>query len=50
MFTKILIANRGDQPHRGAAAQPNRLSLCVAQLGDPTVSCQLVISGDADVY
>ena len=24
-FGKILIANRGDQPHRGAAAQPNRL-------------------------
>jgi hypothetical protein len=25
MFTKILIANRGDQPHSGAAAQPNCL-------------------------
>ncbi len=22
MFKKILIANRGDQPHRGAAPQP----------------------------
>jgi hypothetical protein len=26
MFEKILIANRGDQPHGGAAAQPNRLA------------------------
>ena len=25
MFNKILIANRGDQPCSGAAAQPNRL-------------------------
>jgi hypothetical protein len=25
MFTKILIANRGDKPHRGAAAQPKCL-------------------------
>jgi hypothetical protein len=24
MFEKFLIANRGDQPHSGAAAQPNR--------------------------
>lgn len=24
MFEKILIANRGDQPRRGTAAQPNR--------------------------
>jgi hypothetical protein len=24
MFEKILIANRGDQPRRGAAAKPNR--------------------------
>jgi hypothetical protein len=23
MFNKILIANRGDQPHGGAAAKPN---------------------------
>jgi hypothetical protein len=23
MFNKILIANRGDQPRRGAAATPN---------------------------
>ncbi len=26
MFTKILIANRGDQPHGGAAAKLNRLA------------------------
>jgi hypothetical protein len=26
MFTKILIANRGDQPHSGAAAQLNCLA------------------------
>jgi hypothetical protein len=26
MFTKILIANRGDQPQRGAAAKPNCLA------------------------
>lgn len=25
MFTKILIANRGDQPRSGAAAQPHCL-------------------------
>ncbi len=25
MFKKILIANRGDQRHRRAAAQPNRM-------------------------
>ena len=25
MFTKILIANRGDQPQSGAAAQLNRM-------------------------
>ena len=33
MFTKILIANRGDQPQRGAAAKPNCLA-CVARAGD----------------
>ena len=32
MFNKILIANRGDQPHCGAAAKPNR----VARAGDCT--------------
>ncbi|WP_255632236.1 hypothetical protein [Xenophilus sp. Marseille-Q4582] len=26
MFKKILIANRGDQPRSGAAAQPNCLA------------------------
>jgi hypothetical protein len=26
MFSKILIANRGDQPQRGAAAKPNCLA------------------------
>jgi hypothetical protein len=26
MFKKILIANRGDQPQSGAAAQPNRIA------------------------
>jgi len=26
MFDKILVANRGDQPHSGAAAKPNRLA------------------------
>jgi hypothetical protein len=26
MFKKILIANRGDQPQRGAAAKPNCLA------------------------
>jgi hypothetical protein len=26
MFTKILIANRGDQPQSGAAAKPNRIA------------------------
>ena len=26
MFSKILIANRGDQPQRGAAAKPKRLA------------------------
>ena len=26
MFTKILIANRGDQPRSGAATQLNRLA------------------------
>ncbi len=25
MFDKILIANRGDQPRSGAAAQPKRM-------------------------
>lgn len=33
MFTKILIANRGDQPQRGAAAQPNCVA-CEACTGD----------------
>ena len=32
-FGKILIANRADQPHGGAAAQPNRL-VGAAHLGD----------------
>ena len=26
MFKKLLIANRGDQPQGGAAAQPNRVA------------------------
>ncbi len=26
MFTKILIANRGDQPQSGAAAKPKRMT------------------------
>jgi len=26
MFKKILIANRGDKPQRGAAAKPNGLT------------------------
>ncbi len=33
MFNKILIANRGDQPHSGAATQSNRLA-CIARTGD----------------
>ena len=33
MFKKILIANRGDQPQRGAAAQPHCIA-CVACTGD----------------
>ena len=33
MFDKILIANRGDQPHSGAAAKPKRVA-CVARAGD----------------
>ena len=33
MFKKILIANRGDQPQRGAAAQPDRL-VRAAQTGE----------------
>jgi hypothetical protein len=33
MFTKILIANRGDQPQGGAAAKPNRVT-CEACAGD----------------
>ena len=33
MFNKILIANRGDQPRSGAAAQLNRLAR-TACLGD----------------
>ena len=35
MFNKILIANRGDQPHSGAAAKPNRVAR-VARAGDCT--------------
>ena len=35
MFNKILIANRGDQPQGGAAAQPNRLAR-TASRGDCT--------------
>ena len=33
MFDKILIANRGDQPRSGAAAQPKR-RVRVAHAGD----------------
>jgi hypothetical protein len=33
MFTKILIANRGDQPQSGAAAKPNCL-VRAAHAGD----------------
>jgi hypothetical protein len=33
MFKKILIANRGDQPQSGAAAQPNG-PCCLAAQGD----------------
>ncbi|MDT8992926.1 hypothetical protein RQP54_18775 [Curvibacter sp. APW13] len=33
MFKKILIANRGDQPQRGAAAKPNCM-VRVAHAGD----------------
>jgi hypothetical protein len=32
MFKKILIANRGDQPRSGAAAQLNRIA-CAACTG-----------------
>ena len=35
MFTKILIANRGDQPQSGAAAKLNCL-MCEAHAGDCT--------------
>jgi hypothetical protein len=35
MFNKILIANRGDQPQRGAAAKPNCVTR-VARAGDCT--------------
>jgi hypothetical protein len=35
MFKKILIANRGDQPQSGAAAQLNRMA-CAARAGDCT--------------
>jgi len=35
MFKKILIANRGDQPHSGVAAKPNGLA-CEACAGDCT--------------
>jgi len=31
MFNKILIANRGDQPHSGAAAKPH----CIAREAYP---------------
>jgi hypothetical protein len=33
MLKKILIANRGDQPRSGAAAQPNHI-VCEAHSGD----------------
>ncbi len=33
MFTKILIANRGDQPRSGAAAKPHCM-VRVAHAGD----------------
>ena len=33
MFSKILIANRGDQPQRGAAAQLNCI-VRMAHVGD----------------
>jgi hypothetical protein len=32
-FSKILIANHGDQPHYGAAAKPNRV-VRAAHAGD----------------
>jgi hypothetical protein len=35
MFNKILIANRGDQPHSGAAAEPNGMAHAV-RAGDFT--------------
>jgi hypothetical protein len=35
MFTKILIANRGDQPHSGAVAKPNCMTHAV-HAGDLT--------------
>jgi hypothetical protein len=41
MFNKILIANRGDQPQRGAAAKPNR-QCCLAAQGDFATGAQHV--------
>ncbi len=35
MFTKILIANRGDQPRSGAATKSNRLRAQHAQAISP---------------
>jgi hypothetical protein len=35
MFTKILIANRGDQPHSGAATKSNRQRAQDAQAISP---------------
>ena len=40
MFTKILIANRGDQPQGGAAAKHNRVA--AAGSGDFTAECRHV--------
>jgi hypothetical protein len=36
MFEKILIANRGDQPHSGAAAQPH----CIAAAGSSNLAAE----------
>jgi hypothetical protein len=36
MFEKILIANRGDQPHSGAAAQLN----CTAAAGSSNLAAE----------
>jgi hypothetical protein len=40
MFKKILIANRGDQPHSGAATKSNRLAR--EACGDLTAETQNV--------